>query len=80
MKTTTTLTADFVALEQQALADIYADIYAETAAYHTRKRAACVRLARECSRDSWQHPGSRDVFLRVKREAMNDARAWRLKP
>ena len=64
--------ADFVALEQQSLADIYA----ETAAYHAHKRAACVRLARECSRDSWQHPESRDVFLRVKREAMNDARSW----
>lgn len=76
MKTTTPLYADFVALEQQSSADIYA----ETAAYHTRKRAACVRLARECSRDIWQHPESRDVFLRVKREAMNDARAWRLKP
>ena len=76
MKTTTTLAADFVSLEQQSLADIYA----EAAAYHARKRAACIRLARECSRDSWQHPESRDVFLRVKREAMNDARAWRLKP
>ena len=48
--------------------------------YARRKHAACVRLARECSRDSWQHPESRDVFLRVKREAMIDARAWRLKP
>ena len=76
MKTTTTLAADFESLEQQSLADIYA----ESAAHHARKRAACVRLARDCSRDSWQHPEDRAEFLRLKREAMNDARAWRLKP
>ena len=43
-------------------------------------RAQCVRTARECSRSSWQHPEDRAEFLRLKREAMNDARAWRLKP
>ena len=57
-----------------------ADTYAKAAAYPARKRAACVRLARDCSRDSWQHPEDRAEFLRLKREAMNDARAWRLKP
>ena len=56
------------------------DIYAKSAAYHARKRAACVRLARECSRWSWQYPQGRDAYLHVKRECMNDARAWRLKP
>lgn len=56
------------------------DIYAKSAAYHARKRAACVSLARECSRSSWQHPEDRTEFLRIKREAMNDARAWSLKP
>lgn len=59
---------------------IYIDTYAQAAAYHTRKRAACVSLARECSRSSWQHPEDRIEFLRIKREAMNDARALRLKP
>ena len=53
-----------------------ADTYAKAAAYHARKRAACIRLARECSRDSWQHPEDRAEFLRLKREAMNDARRW----
>lgn len=52
------------------------DIYAEAVAYHTRKRSACARLARECSRNSWQHPENRAEFLRIKREAMNDARIW----
>lgn len=56
------------------------DIHAEAVAYHTRKRSACARLARECSRSSWQHPENRAEFLRIKREAMNDARAWSLKP
>ena len=59
---------------------IYIDTHAQAAAYHARKRAACVRLARECSRSSWQHPEDRAEFLRLKREAMNDARAWSLKP
>ena len=45
--------------------------------YVARKLAACVRLARQCSRDSWQHPEHRAEFLRVKRESMTDARAWR---
>ena len=53
-----------------------ADTYAKAAAYHARKHAACVRLARECSRGSWQHPEDRAEFLRLKREAMNDARSW----
>ena len=53
-----------------------ADIYAKAAAYHARKRAACIRLARECSRSSWQYPENRAEFLRLKREAMTDARAW----
>ena len=57
-----------------------ADTYAKAATYHASKRAACIRLARECSRDSWQHPEDRAEFLRIKREAMNDARAWRLRP
>lgn len=44
--------------------------------YVARKLAACVRLARQCSRDSWQCPTHRAEFLRIKREAMQDARAW----
>jgi hypothetical protein len=40
------------------------------------KKAACVRLARECSRSSWQFPEDSAEFLRIKREAMNDARSW----
>ena len=57
-----------------------ADIYAKAAAYHARKRAACIRLARECSRSSWQYPENRAEFLRLKREAMTDALAWSVKP
>ena len=57
-----------------------ADTYAKAAAYHASKRAACIRLARECSRDSWQHPEDRAEFLRIKREAMNDARSWSGRP
>ena len=59
---------------------LIADTYATTAAYHARKRAQCIRHARESSRDSWQHPENRAEFLRIKREALNDARAWSLKP
>jgi hypothetical protein len=44
--------------------------------YVARKLATCVRLARQCSRDSWQCPAHRAEFLRIKREAMQDARAW----
>ena len=44
--------------------------------YVARKLAACVRLARQCSRDSWQCPAHRAEFLRIKRESMLDARAW----
>jgi hypothetical protein len=44
--------------------------------YVARKLAACIRLARQCSRDSWQCPAHRAEFLRIKREAMQDARAW----
>jgi hypothetical protein len=47
--------------------------------YAARKLAACVRLARQCSRDSWQHPANRADFLRIKRESMVDARAWQSK-
>ena len=57
-----------------------ADTYAKAAAYHASKRAACIRLARACSRDSWQHPEDRAEFLRIKREAMNDARSWSGRP
>lgn len=53
-----------------------ADTYTKAAAYHARKRTACVRLARDCSRDSWQHPEDRAEFLRLKHEAMTDARSW----
>lgn len=42
------------------------------------KIAMCVKLARECSRDSWQQgPVTRREFRRVSREAMADARYWR---
>lgn len=41
------------------------------------KVASCVRLARMCSRDSWQQPRKyRKENLRIKREAMQDAREW----
>lgn len=49
-------------------------------AYVARKLAACVRLARQCSRDSWQHTTHRVEFLRIKRESMQDARAWTAVP
>ena len=52
------------------------ELYAKAAAYHARKRAQCLRTARECSRSSWQHPEDRAEFLRLNREAMNDSRSW----
>jgi len=42
-----------------------------------KKLAGCVRLARECSRNSWQETGRRADYLQIKREAMADARYWR---
>lgn len=44
------------------------------------KLAACVRLARECRRDSWQiaaNPRERHAFRQISREAVADARYWR---
>lgn len=44
------------------------------------KLAACVRLARECRRDSWQiarNPRERRAFRQISREAVADARYWR---
>lgn len=46
------------------------------------KLAACIRLARECSRDSWQparNPRERHAFRQISREAVADARYWRQK-
>jgi RNase P protein component len=40
----------------------------------------CVKLARESSRDSWQHAENahqRREFRRISREAMQDARYWK---
>lgn len=47
------------------------------ARYAGRKMALCLKLARDCSRDSWQHPAHRVEFLRIKLESMQDAREWR---
>ncbi len=44
--------------------------------YCARKLAACLLLARDCSRASWQYPEARAEFLQIKREALADARAW----
>lgn len=44
------------------------------------KLQSCVRLARECSRNSWQGTPStahQGQYLAVKRECMADARRWR---
>lgn len=44
-----------------------------------RKFEGAVRLAREASRDSWQHARDRKeakAFRRVSREAIGDARYW----
>lgn len=49
------------------------------------KLGLCVRLARQSSRDSWQHaesPKQRREYLRMRRESINDicgARWWRRK-
>lgn len=41
------------------------------------KVESCVRLAKVCSRDSWQQPAKyRRENQRIKREAMQDAREW----
>lgn len=40
----------------------------------------CVKLARQCSRDSWQHSLSnaqRSEYRRMRRESMQDAREWK---
>jgi hypothetical protein len=43
------------------------------------KMVACVRLAREASRNSWQAEGRRlrAAYAQVSIEAMQDARDWR---
>lgn len=42
-----------------------------------QKIALCFRLARECRRMSWQEPKKdRKEYLRLSREAMQDARYW----
>jgi len=42
------------------------------------KMKSCVRLARECSRNSWQaFPADRREYLALKRECMADARDYR---
>jgi len=44
------------------------------------KFQACLRVAREASRDSWQVPGApRKELRQVRREAIEDARYWRAK-
>jgi hypothetical protein len=58
------------------IVDMEIEAASRLAPYARRKHAACVRLARECSRSSWQHPEDRAEFLRLKREAINDARSW----
>lgn len=43
------------------------------------KLNACIRLARDCSRSSWQdadNPTQAREYRRVSREAMQDAREW----
>jgi hypothetical protein len=43
----------------------------------TRHIKLSIKLARECSRDSWQQPArDRLEYLRVKRESIADARYW----
>ena len=46
-----------------------------------QKIEAAVKLARECSRDSWKH--AKDAkqareFRRISRECIGDARSWKL--
>lgn len=43
------------------------------------KLSGCIRLARQCSRDSWQAPSKahRAEYRRLSREAMADARYWK---
>jgi len=49
--------------------------------YEQRKIQACIRLAREASRDSWQHAVKGSALMKalrkVSREAMQDARYWK---
>jgi len=42
-----------------------------------QKLALSLRVARECSRASWQEPKKdRKEYKRISREAMRDAREW----
>lgn len=51
------------------------------ASYKSFKLDLCVRLARQCSRDSWQQPKEhRAEYLRIKRESIADARYWMTQP
>lgn len=56
--------------------------YTQPASVYTHaayKLAQCIRAARECSRNSWLHAHNkteRTEYLRMKAEAMADARYW----
>ena len=49
--------------------------------YAESKLKACIRLAREASRNSWQcdslEPGTLKALRKVSREAIQDARYWK---
>lgn len=48
--------------------------------HHSAMIAQCVRLARDCSRNTWDksiHLFERRKYRQIKREAMLDAREWR---
>lgn len=46
--------------------------------FFAAKLAQCIRLARECSRYTWQEPSKyRTEYARIKSEAMTDAHEWR---
>lgn len=47
--------------------------------YATRKFNSCIKLARECSRDSWQHAidaKQAKAYRQTSRECIQDARYW----
>lgn len=55
-------------------------IRARNAALARGKLAHCLMLAKECSRNTWQHSPTkahRREYKRLRRESMNDARYWR---
>lgn len=63
--------ADIVAQYRQHNPDILNE-------WHRSKLTGCIKHARECSRNSWQEPKHhRREYLRMRREAMQDARYWR---